>query len=219
MPGLGGAAEQAKTLKDVLENLAGSGAASDADAARKAAEILKQEDLAAAIGRLDKLEKSDKPAAGDDKAERQDLAERFAALGQKLDQAYREAIAPRLEELAKLERQANDLEQRAATADDASDWRRLQQQTSDFVERLDTAGLGNLADEDLRTALRSTSSQAGRDAFGRGIKTIHARLVAKLQEFVAGDRFTTGNEAVPPEYKDLVERYLRTLSAGGGGSK
>jgi hypothetical protein len=39
-------------------------------------------------------------------------------------------------------------------------------------------------------------------------------LAVKLQEFVAGDRFTTGNEAVPPEYKDLVDRYLRALSAG-----
>jgi hypothetical protein len=43
---------------------------------------------------------------------------------------------------------------------------------------------------------------------------VHARLAAKVQEFVAGDRFTTPNEAVPPEYKDLVDRYLRALSAG-----
>jgi hypothetical protein len=43
---------------------------------------------------------------------------------------------------------------------------------------------------------------------------VHARLTAKLQEFVAGDRFSAGNEAVPPEYKDLVDRYLRALSAG-----
>jgi hypothetical protein len=39
-------------------------------------------------------------------------------------------------------------------------------------------------------------------------------LALKLQDFVAGDQFNTGNEAVPPEYKDLVDRYLRALSAG-----
>jgi hypothetical protein len=50
--------------------------------------------------------------------------------------------------------------------------------------------------------------------FGRGVATAHARLVAKLQEFVASDRVTKGDEAVPPEYKDLVDRYLRALSAG-----
>src|SRR5262249_46371770 len=102
LPGLRGAAEQAKTLKDVLEKLAGSSAEADAEAARKAGGLLKQEDLGAAIARMEK------PGAGDDKGERQDLADRFAALGQKLDQAYREVVAPRLEEIAKLEREANE---------------------------------------------------------------------------------------------------------------
>jgi hypothetical protein len=208
MPGLGNAAEQAKTLKDVMEQIAGSGAEGAAEAARKVAGLLKQEDLAAAIGRLEKA------GVGGDRAERQDLAERFAALGQKLDQAYRETIAPRLEELARLEREANELKQRAGAADDAADWRRLRQQGTEFIEHLETARLGDLADEDLRGALRTGAVVAGRDLFGRGIVAVHARLVAKLQEFVAGDRVSTGNEAVPPEYKDLVDRYLRVLSAG-----
>jgi hypothetical protein len=208
MPGLGNAAEQAKTLKDVLEQIAGSGNEGAADAARKVAGLLKQEDLAAAIARLEK------PGAGDDRGERQDLSERFAALGQKLDQAYRETIAPRLEELARLEREANELERRAAAADDAADWRRLRQQGADFVEHLEAAGLAGLANEDIQAGLRSGAVLAGRELFGRGVAAAHARLVAKLQEFVASDRTTTGDEAVPPEYKDLVDRYLRALSAG-----
>ena len=207
LPGLGRAAEQARTLKDVLENLAGSPVPGDAEAARKAAGILKQEDLAAAIKRLEA------PGAGDDKAERQDLADRFGALGQKLDQAYRETVAPRLEEIAKLEREANELEQRSKTADD-SDWRRLGRQGQEFLERLEAAGLGHLAGDDLKNALKG-NGRIGREQFGKGVALAHARLVAKLQEFIAQDRFTTGNEAVPPEYKDLVERYLRALSAGG----
>jgi hypothetical protein len=208
MPGLGNAAEQAKTLKDVLEKLAGSGAEGDAEAARKAGGILKSENLDAAIQRLEKA------GAGDDKGERQDLADRFGALGQKLDQAYRETVAPRLEEIGRLEREANDLEQRAGAADDSADWRRLRQQGGDFVERLEAAGLGTLAGEDLRAALKAGPVADGQ-TFARGIATTHARLVAKLQEFVAGDRTASGNDAVPPEYKDLVERYLRALSAGG----
>jgi hypothetical protein len=208
MPGLGDAAEQAKTLKDVMEQIAGSGSESAAEAARKVAKLLKQEDLAAAIARLEKS------GAGNDRDERHDLAERFAALGQKLDQVYRETIAPRLEEIARLEREANELEQRAAAADDVADWRRLRQQGAEFVERLEAAGLGGLANEDLRTGLRTGAVLAGKELFGRGVATAHAKLAVKLQEFVAGDRFTTGNEAVPPEYKDLVDRYLRALSAG-----
>ncbi len=209
IPGLGGAAEQAKSLKDVLESLAGSTAEGDADAARKAAGILKQEDIAAAIERLEKA------GAGADKGERQDLADRFAALGQKLDQAYRETVAPRLEAIAKLEREANELEQKTGAASDTADVRRLQQQAADFVEKLDAAGLGNLAGDDLKAGLKAGVGGAGREAFGRGINTTHLKLVSKLQEFLAGERFSAGNEAVPPEYKDLVERYLRTLSAGG----
>lgn len=207
-PGLGGAAEQAKTLKDVLENLAGSKAEGDADAARKAAGILKNEDLKSAIERLEKA------GAGDDKGERQDLADRFGALGQKLDQAYREAVAPRLEEISKLERAANDLEQKAGAADDAADFRRLTQQSAEFIEKLEAAGLGTLAGDDLRNALRGPNTAAGREVIGRGFALVHSKLVAKLQEFVVGDRLTTGNEAVPPQYRDLVERYQRALSGG-----
>jgi hypothetical protein len=208
MPGLGNAAEQAKTLKDVLEQLAGSGAEEKADAARKAGEILKQEDLAAAINRLEK------PGAGDDRGERQDLAARFGGLSQKLDQAYRETVAPRLEAIGRLEREANELEQRAGAAEDAAEWRRLRQQGAEFIEHLELAGLGGLANEDLQAALRTGGGVTDRDMFNRGVALAHARLVAKLQDFIAGDRFNAGNEAVPPEYKDLVDRYLRALSGG-----
>jgi hypothetical protein len=207
MPGLGDAAEQARTLKDVLDQIAGSGPEEAADSAQKVAALLKQEDLAAAIARLEK------PGTGSDRGERQDLAERFAALGQKLDQAHRETIAPRLEEIARLEREANELEQRAGAADDPADWRRLRQRGAEFIERLEAAGLAALADENLRGGVR-TATLVGKDLFSRGVAAAHSRLTAKLQDVVAGDRFTTGNEAVPPEYRDLVDRYLRALSAG-----
>jgi len=209
MPGLGYAAEQAKSLKDVLEKIAGSGNEGDADAARKAAGILKQEDLKAAIERLEK------PGVGDDKAERQDLSDRFAALGQKLDQAYRETVAPRLEELAKLEAEANELEKKVASADDPTEWRKLRQQGAAFIEKLEAAGMEGVIGDDLRAAVRANTPALGRDAFGRGIAAVHVRLLAKLQELLQGDRLASGNEKVPPEYKDLVERYLRALSAGG----
>lgn len=208
MPTLGNAAEQAKTLKDVLEQIAGSGSEGKADAARKVGGLLKQEDLTAAIGRLEKT------GVEKDRGERHDLSERFAALGQKLDQIYRETIAPRLEEIARLEREANELELRVAGVDDVTDWRRLRQQGAKFLEHLEAADLGNLADQDFRAGLGTGVFLAGKELFGRGIAAIHLRLVAKLQDFVAGDRFTTGNEAVPSEYRDLVDRYLRALSAG-----
>jgi hypothetical protein len=203
LPGLGDAAEDAKTLKDVMEQIAGRGSEESADAARKVGGLLKQEDLKAAIERMEK------PGAGDDRGERQDLAERFAALGQKLDQVYRETIAPRLEEVAKLEREAYELEQRAGTAADGTDWRRLRQQTAEFLERLQAARLGGTAAESLQKDL-----SGGDNLIGRGLAAVHAQLVAKLQELAAGDRFTSGNEPVPPEYRDLVDRYLRALSAG-----
>lgn len=205
-PALGSAAEDAKSLKDVLDSLAASGRVPDAGAARKAASLLKQENLPDAIDRLQK------PGIAGDRAERKDLADRFAALGQKLDEAYREAVAPRLEEIARLEREANDLEQQAARAGD-EDLRRLRQQGGQLLNRLEAAGLGALANDDVRGGL--TNAGVGREAFGRGVAALHDRLVAKLQEIVAGDRIAVGNEAVPPQYKDLVERYLRTLSAGG----
>jgi hypothetical protein len=207
LPGLGNAAEEAKTLKDVMEQIAGRTSEEAADAARKVGTLLKEEDLKAAIERLEK------PGVGNDRGERQDLTERFAALGQKLDRAYRETIAPRLEEMARLEREAYELEQRAGAAADAADWRRLRQQGGEFLDRLEAARLGNLASKELRDGLRFGGAQS-EDLIGRGLAAVHTQLVAKLQEFVAGDRFTTGNEPVPPDYRDLVDRYLRALSAG-----
>jgi hypothetical protein len=207
LPGLGDAGEQARTLKDVLEQIAGQGSEEAANAARKVGALLKEEDLKAAIERLEK------PGAGKDRGERQDLAERFAALGQKLDRVYRETVAPRLEELGRLERESYDLEQRAGASADGADWRRLRQQAAGFLERLEDARLGNLASKELREALRGGGS-ASNALIGKRLAAVHTQLVAKLQELVAGDRFTTGNEAVPPEYRDLVDRYLRALSAG-----
>jgi hypothetical protein len=209
IPVLGAAAEQAKTLKDVLEKLAGSTVEGDAEAARRAGAILKQEDLGAAIARLER------PGADSDRAERQDLADRFAAVGQKLDRAFRETVAPRLEEIARLEREANDLEKRASASDDPTEMRQLRQQAAGLVEKLDAAGLGGLADEELRSGLKAGSSTAANDQLGRGIRGTHVRLLSKLQDFLTGDKILSGKEAVPPEYKDLVERYLRALSAGG----
>src|SRR5262249_18099290 len=116
LPGLGDAAEQAKTLQDVMEHIAGQSSEDAADAARKIGALLKEEGLKGAVERLEK------PGAGNDRGERQDLAERFAALGQKLDRAYRETIAPRLEELARLEREPYEVEQRAGAAADEADW-------------------------------------------------------------------------------------------------
>lgn len=208
MPSLGNAAEQAKTLKDVLEQIAGAESKETADAALKAAELLKREDLPGGIARLEM------PGTGNDRVERKDLADRFGALSRKLDQIYRETIAPRLEELARLEREANDLERRAAAAEDGTDWRRLRQQGAAFVDHLEAAGLTRFVPEELRAGLLRSDLPAGQALFGRGLAAAHVQLVAKLQEFVAGDRFTMGNEAVPPEYKDLVEQYLRALSAG-----
>jgi hypothetical protein len=207
LPGLGEAAEQARTLKDVMEHIAGQGSEEAADAARKVGALLKEEDLKAAIERLEK------PGVGKDRGERQDLAERFAALGQKLDRAYRETIAPRLEELGRLEREAYELEQRAGTAANAADWRRLRQQAGGFLGRLEDARLGNLASKELRDGLRGGGRERN-DRLVKGLAAVHTQLVAKLQELVTGDRFTTGNEAVPPQYRDLVDRYLRALSAG-----
>jgi hypothetical protein len=208
MPSLVNASEQAKTLKDVLELIAGSESETAADLAQRIAGLLQQENLAAAIARLEK------PSTQDDRAERQDLADRFGALSRRLDEIYRETIAPRLEELARLEREANELECRADAIADEADWRRLRQQGAAFVERLEAAGLDSVINEDLRGGLGSGPFVSVRPLFRRGIAFAHARLVAKLQEFMAGDRFAAGNEAVPPEYKDLVDQYLRALSAG-----
>jgi hypothetical protein len=212
MPGLGMAAEQAKSLKDVLEKIAGGGSENSAEAAKRAGELLAGENLQAAIERLEK------PGAGGDKAERQDLAERFAALGQKLDQAYRELVAPRLEELAKLEREAADLEKRAGAADDEATAQRARQAAAEFVEKLEEARLGDIANADLKEGLKAGGGPNGRGdttRLVRGLRSVRESIVAKLQQVVAGDRFATGSEAVPPEYRDLVERYLRALSAGG----
>ena len=206
-PGLGNAAEQAKSLKDVLEKLAASTAEGDADPSRKAGALLKQEDLANDIARLEK------PGVENDRGERQDLSDRFAALGQKLDQAYRDTIAPRLEEIARLEREANELMQKAAAADDPTEVRRVRQQGAGFIAKLEAAGLENLVSEDLRVGANA-GGNAGLETFNRGVATVHTRLVSKLQELISADKYASGNEAVPPEYKDLVERYLRALSAG-----
>jgi hypothetical protein len=207
MPGIGNAAEKAKTLKEVLEQIESSGAASS-EAARQAAAALKAEDLAAATRRLEQ------PGVDSDRDERQDLAERFAALGQRLDRAYRELVAPRLEELARFEHEASELQRRFNAADDDAVRQRVYQQVAEFVERLDAARLGMVVGADLREGLKAGANAANKDQLAQQLEAVREKLVARLKQFVLGDQFKATGEAVPAQYKELVDRYLRALSAG-----
>ena len=63
--------------------------------------------------------------------------------------------------------------------------------------------------------------QLGTDIFDQ-YRMLLARLSESLrshmQEYLLGDTQATGDEPIPPQYQDLVDRYYRVLAAEGKGT-
>ena len=226
--------DNAKTLDDVLS------AASKADtqvhekSAAEVARIVKALYLKNTVDRLGQL-----PAQilqrklADARAALSDGAERLESAAEQLGVLRRSLAMPKVEELAQLERSvlelANQLE-RLETEQRISMWHA---ETTELLEKLDDAAI----EKDLAAELRLEMQKAGwlgdvtvmRWNWGRAagggfvaparyrtiLSLLADELRGRMQEYLLGDTQATGDEPVPPQYQELVDRYYRVLAAEG----
>ncbi|HEV3003533.1 MAG TPA: hypothetical protein VGX78_03690, partial [Pirellulales bacterium] len=234
-PGLGGAAQRiaddAKTLADVLGAVAKSDSPEEQAAAKKVEDLVQKLALKALTERLSdlpdqvrngKLEDA-KTAAGDG-------AERMEAAAEQLGALRRSIVAPQVDELAKLEQELAGLDDRLDELDTDPQVTGWHVDADTLLEQLDEAGI----DEDLRKEFVDEMRKAGWSVDRRGVwrwartdrgyyvaparyRTLISRLASSLrsrmQELMLGDLAAGGDEPIPPQYQDLVDRYYRVLAS------
>jgi hypothetical protein len=236
-PGLGGMAqriaEEAKTLADAL------GAAARADTPEEQEMGKKVDELVKAMGVGDLTERlKDLPnqvgqgKMEDAKATAGDGAERLDATAEQLSMLHRSIVAPKVDELAKVERELANLDQRLDQLDTPTkitgwhmDADELQDELDkagvpeelrkDFIEEMKKGGWG----ETVRGNWKWARTEGGYYAAPVGYRVLLSRIQEsirnRMQELMLGDLASSRDEPIPPQYQDLVDRYYQVLATEG----
>lgn len=231
-------AETARTLQDVLRSIAESTEPGDQEIARKVAEIIKETQLDQTIAGLKQAETRIRGGALEEvRLAALDAADRLEIAGQRLDAAYQAIVAPQAETLMQIERQLAELrdrQQELKTPAQVAAWHRdvsqLLQQLEELhpdsekrellLEAFQKAGWGTPA---FQQEVRRWNLDGGHfvlpQNYDRLLAQVQDELQARIQSLVLSDLTSIADEATPPMYQDLVERYLKVLSQERGGPK
>lgn len=238
MNGIGGKAreltEKAKTLGDVLGVASKAESRADEKAAGEVARITKALDLKGAMDRLKELPSqiNDRKLA-DARAALGDGAERMESAAQQLGALHRSLVAPKVEELAQLEQRILELDKKLDQLETDPRVTMWHNEVGELLEKLDESAI----DKERVTELREELQKAGwggdspRKSWNWGRTTggafiaparyhvvlarVAEELRGRMQEFLLGDTKATGEEPIPPQYQELVDRYYRVLAAEG----
>lgn len=231
-------AETGKTMKDILDSAIETNSPGDQEAVRQVDELLGEGDVEETIERMAEIAKM---LAGrrvkDAKVEGEDIADRLDVLARQLDQVYRSIVTPRVEQLMQLEARAVQAEeklQKLETNEQISTWHR---EALEMLEELDKAKAGGGTLDELYEAMQAEGWSKMSDqtrwgwkigengyhvspnAYGRAMRTIIEELQQQMQELILTDLVADDNEATPPQYKHLVDRYIEVLSSDARSKK
>ena len=156
--------------------------------------------------------------------EANELSKVLELLARQLEVLHRGIVAPELAAMVELDKRVAELTAKLKTIKtdaEIAEWRRL---AAALVRDLEKAGLTEAA-----TALADAFEAGGWD-WGVGHRLLPGRpradhdraqsvtilLQAKIQNLILKDMASARDEATPPEFKELIERYYEVLSKEGG---
>jgi len=229
-------AEGGRTLEDVLRALARSGDRNSPEVIAQIEKLLREGDVPATVGRLEQVVATLRSGRwSEGRTETRQLVDRLEMLAQRLDDLHRMILAPRVQALVELEKRAAALRQNLTQLESqvaVADWHR---QTDVFLQELTKRVTSSAAAARLQEAMRDQGwggvlrpwdrgpngpYYSGPGAYVAAIDTIVVQLQQEVRELVLKDLVSVSDEATPPQYKELVERYFQVLSQRGpGGSE
>jgi hypothetical protein len=225
-------ADAASTLKDILDAASKLTDPADAKAAKELARIGKESKLeetaakAKLVAPLVRNERYD-----DVRVEAAAAADQFQNAAQQLDSLYRALVAPKIEELTKLEGEL------AAAAEKMNEWKSagdIEQWHADvegILEKMDEMRLGGEAMDEFQNERgkagltdRNEKGISGLSRTKGGVYSAPAtykawmsanlnRVQQMIQELILAEMAAEGREAAPPQYEAMIERYYEILSA------
>ncbi|MEE8452981.1 MAG: hypothetical protein V3R99_13735, partial [Thermoguttaceae bacterium] len=231
-----------KDLLDALANADGESGREtpNRETADQIEQLLREDDVAAIVGRMQGLAArlrsgrenpggSGRGLSTRDLDEANRLADRLGALAQRLDSLHRQVVAPQLEALLAMERRAAALHEKLTkleTQTGISDWHR---EADLLVQDLEKQSGGQPA-EKLLDAMQGegwTEANFGGWQWNRSdgsiyyhapgtyvghLEAIIEQLQDQARELLLRDLIASDDEATPPSYKAMVERYFKVLS-------
>lgn len=212
--------EDGRTLQDLLKAIARSDRQEDQEAAGDVAKIMEDQQISDTVTQMQTL--TQMVSDGEFRSANTmsaDIGNRMQVTSQDLERLHRRIVAPRIDALMKLERRAVALLEKAKRLETDEDMAQWQQAARELLNRLSDAKLKGVATQELEDALRTgggmgDSNAAGPRGAGYVLSTqkVIKDLQQRIQEMVLGDVIQQSDEAVPPEYERLVERYYQVLS-------
>jgi hypothetical protein len=212
-------AEMAKTLEAFLKQIDKRG---EGKAAEAVGEILDKGNVAEIVeraGRMGELRASGKKE--ELSREARELATRLEILGQTLELLHQGIVAPELASLVEFDRRLAELTDKLAdlkTEADVAAWRREVATLIRDLEKAGIAGATELADS-LRIGggwhwdtphLRLVAPEA----VTRSLRVVSVQIKDRVQDLILKDLASARDEATPPAYRELVDRYYQVISKG-----
>jgi hypothetical protein len=219
-----------ETLKDVLQAISQSNDPADKDAVAKLEALLKETELLKAIEAMKESSEMIRSEKYDDaRLASLDLAERLEIVAQRLDAAYRAIIAPQAEELRKLEQALADLREKLDELETQGQIAAWHREAQELLDRADKLGISDKVRDDLLEEMKKAGLgiNGARNRFDWGLVNnryeapasyvrpllnLQEEVQARIQNLLLGDISSAADDATPPKYQDLVERYYQVLS-------
>lgn len=170
----------------------------------------------------------------DAQVESEDIADRLDVLARQLDQVYRSIVTPRVEQLRALETRAVESEQnlqKLETNEQIATWHRKMLELSEDIDNakavggsldqlyevMQAEGWSKMSDRAQWNWKRSENGNyLAPSSYGRAVRTLIEELQQQMQELILTDLVADDNEATPPAYRHLVDRYIEVLSSDLG---
>jgi hypothetical protein len=221
--------EAGRTLEELLK---GASQRAEGKAAEKVRDALQETDATAIVERVERVGAlyvgGERPEAG---KEARDLANSLEVIAKQLDVLHQEIVSPRLAEIVEFDRRAAELADRLKelkTDGQITEWHR---DAAELARDLEKAGLNDAAAafRDLfaaggwhdaagswRWAVGLHDFRVAPEGYYNGINVVVRRIQDRIQDLLMKDIVSDRDEATPPEFRELVERYYEVLSKDGG---
>jgi hypothetical protein len=230
-------AETGKTVVDILQSVLKSTDPADKDVIAKVDELLKDQKLDETVSRMANLPEQLRDGRyGDAKVLAADSADRWEATALRLATVFRQLSAPKLEELLNAEQKLQELRDRLDKLENEREVVQWISEAGKLMEQLDRLNVGDKLREQLEEMLKQAGWSEELERFrlragggwvlaNRGYYDVPAGYSAVLvdltsevqthiQELILGDLLSGQDEASPPQYEQLVERYYQVLATG-----
>lgn len=221
-----GMAEAAKTLEAWLNQIDQNGQGKAADAVREILEGGAVAEIVERTERMGELRLGGKlPEIG---REARELSGKLERIGQALELLHRGIVDPQLAAMVEFDRRVGALAARLAMLKTDAEITAWHRDAASLIRDLEKAGIAGAAE--LADALRDGGWTGGGGAwhwgvgpdhrvapgaYGNALRTVSTQIKDQIQEMVLKDVASARDEATPPKYREMVERYYEVLSGGG----